>query len=267
MATSCPIGFDAERLRDQVQRTYERVARDPESGFHFNVGATYAIESLGYPRAEIEALPASSTSRFAGVGNPHCGGEIPPGAVVLDHACGAGMDLLLAARRVGARGRAIGVDVTPAMREQAARAAVEAGLDDLIEIRAGAFENLPVDDASVDVVISNGVINLAPDKPRVFAEIARVLRPGGHLLLADVVIERELSIEARSDPDLWAACVGGAVTEPELESLAAQSGLADGRVVRHFDCFRRTSVERKFAGRLRVRAVAFHAVKPQVALR
>ena len=169
-----------------MQRTYERVARNPASGFHFNVGATYAIESLGYPRAEIEALPACCTSRFAGVGNPHCGGEIAPGAVVLDHACGAGMDLLLAARRVGARGRAIGVDVTTAMREQAARAALEAGLDDMVEIRAGAFENLPVDDVSVDYVISNGVINLAPDKPRVFAEIARVLRPGGHLLLADV---------------------------------------------------------------------------------
>lgn len=264
MATTCPVGFDGERLREQVQRTYERVALDPASGFHFSVGPEYAIRALGYPRAEVESLPATSTARFAGVGNPLSIGAIPEGAVVLDHACGAGMDLLLAARRVGASGRAIGVDLTPAMRECAERAAAEAGLGGVVDIRAGAFEALPVEDASVHFVISNGVVNLAPNKHRVFAEIARVLRPGGHLYLADVVVERELSLAVRSNPDLWSACVGGALTEGELGSLAAGAGLVDGQVVQYFDSFRNTSVERKLGRALRVRGVTFHARKPGV---
>ena len=265
MATSCPIGFDAQRLREQVTRTYERVAADPASGFHFDVGPRYAVEVLGYPREDVATLPASCVARFAGVGNPHCIGEIVPGSVVLDHACGAGMDLLLAARHVGAAGRAIGVDLTPAMCRQAAQSAREAGLADRVEIREGVFEALPANDASVDYLISNGVVNLAPDKPRVFAEIARVLRPGGQLYLADVVIGRELSPAVRADADLWAACVGGAVTEGELAALAAGAGLEAGRVVRRFDCFRNTGLAHKFRGGLDVYAVAFHAMKPPVA--
>lgn len=262
MATTCPIGFDAQRLREQVALTYTRVADAPASGFHFNVGADYAVDVLGYPRSAIESLPEACTARFAGVGNPHCAGEIRPGSVVLDHACGAGMDLLLAARSAGPRGRAIGVDLTPAMRRMAAAAAREAAFECAVEIRAGAFESLPVDDASVDYVLSNGVVNLAPDKPRVFAEIARVLRPGGQLFLADVVVGRELSPAVRADADLWAACIGGAVTVAELEALASGAGLAAGRVVRRFDCFRGTGLARKFGTRLEVVAVTFHAVKP-----
>jgi len=267
MATTCPIGFDLDRLREQVQRTYERVALDPASGFHFSVGPEYAIRALGYSRESVESLPAISTARFAGVGNPHSIGAIKPGSVVLDHACGAGMDLLLAARSVGAAGRAIGVDLTAAMRDHAARAAIEAGLGEVVEIRAGTFEDLPVADSSVDYVISNGVVNLAPDKRRVFSEIARVLRPGGQLYLADVVVERELSLAVRSDPDLWSACVGGAVTEAELQSLASGAGLVGGRIVGHFDSFRNTSVERKLGRALRVRGVTFHACRADAAIR
>lgn len=266
MATSCPIGFDAKRLREQVTRTYARVATDPASGFHFEVGPRYAVEVLGYPREDIESLPASCVARFAGVGNPHCIGDIVPGSVVLDHACGAGVDLLLAARRVGPAGRAIGVDLTPAMCRQAAQSAREAGLAGRVEIREGIFEALPANDSSVDYLISNGVVNLTPDKPRVFAEIARVLRPGGQLHLADVAVSRELSPAVRADADLWAACVGGAVTEAELGLLAAGAGLVGGRVVRRFNCFRNTRLAHKFHGRLDVYAVAFHAVKPPAAL-
>lgn len=123
MAMTCPIGFDSGHLRDRVRQTYTQLAGDPAGGFHFNVGPDYAIELLGYPRDEVTSLPAVSTARFAGVGNPHCVGDIAPGSVVLDHACGAGMDLLLAARRVGASGRAIGVDLTEAMRHYAAQGA------------------------------------------------------------------------------------------------------------------------------------------------
>jgi arsenite methyltransferase len=124
---------------------------------------------------------------------------------VLDIGCGAGTDLLLAARRTGPKGKAIGVDPTPAMRESAARFAREIGLAGIVEIRAGSTDALPVDDGSVDVVISNGVVNLAPYKSVAFGEIARVLKPGGRLYLADVMIQEELSEKSRRDADLWAA--------------------------------------------------------------
>ncbi|BAU50185.1 methyltransferase type 11 [Sulfurifustis variabilis] len=262
MAATCPIGFDVDRLRAQVLATYDRVARDPHGDFHFHRGADYAAQYLLYDRAELALLPASATARFAGVGNPHRIGPIRPGEVVLDHACGAGTDLLLAARRVGPTGRAIGVDMTPAMRHQARTAAREAGLDGIVDVRAGVYEALPVEDASVDVVISNGVVNLAPDKTRVLEEIARVLKPGGRLHLADVVVQRELKLEARSNPDLWAACIGGALPEPELYGIVAAAGLVGGRIVERFDCFRNTSAEVKVSRDLRVQGVNFHAHKP-----
>jgi len=261
MAATCPIGFDTERLRAQVLATYDRVAREPEGDFHFHRGPEYAARYLNYDRRELAQIPARATARFAGVGNPHRIGLILPGEIVLDHACGAGMDLLLAAMRVGPRGRAIGVDMTPAMRKSAAIAAREAGLSGIVDIRAGVYEELPVADASVDVVISNGVVNLAPDKTRVFCEIQRVLKPGGRLYLADVVVARELKMEVRTNPDLWAACIGGALPEPELFEIAAAVGLRDGRITERFDCFRNTSAEAKISKDLRVHAVNFLARK------
>jgi ubiquinone/menaquinone biosynthesis C-methylase UbiE len=160
---------------------------------------------LGYDAQELAMLPQESTAAFAGVGNPHRIGPIEPGETVLDIGCGAGMDLLLAARRSGPSGRAIGVDMTPAMIERAKRSAVKAGLWETVEIRRGVAEELPVESESIDVVISNGVLNLSPDKHSAFGEIYRVLKPGGRLYLADVVVQRELSLAARSDVDLWAA--------------------------------------------------------------
>ena len=170
--------------------------------------------------------------------------------------------MLLAARRVGAEGHVIGVDMTPAMREVATEGARRAGLDDVVEIRAGFFEQLPVADASVDVVLSNGVVNLSPDKSAVFGEMFRVLRPGGRLYLADVVVQRELKLEVRSDPDLWAACIGGALPEADLATLALAHGFDDARIVERFDCFRNTSAEVKVAYDLRVHSVNFYAHKP-----
>jgi len=259
MALSCPVGFDVERLREEVLRTYTRLANEPGGDFHFHRGLAYATQRLGYDRAELEGLPAACTERFAGVGNPLLVGPVRPGETVLDHACGAGTDLLLAARRVGRTGRAVGVDLTPAMRERALGAAAAAGLVPPVEVHAGLLEELPLPDASVDVVISNGVVNLSPDKPRVFREIARVLRPGGRLYLADVVVARELTLEVREDPDLWAACIGGAVQESELHELAAGAGLRGGRITHRFDCFAGTSAGAKVSRDLRVQAVNFHA--------
>lgn len=261
MSAASPAVFDAERLRKKVQATYSRVATGPDAEFHFHTGPQYAVDLLRYDAAELDALPAVATASFAGVGNPHRIGPVPFGAVVLDHACGSGTDLLLAARRIGPDGRAIGVDMTPAMLVAAQRAAREAGLEDRVELRPGLFEELPVERASVDIVLSNGVLNLAPDKPRVMQEVARVLRPGGRLYLADVVVERDLSWAARNDPDLWAACVAGAVTEAELVALATGAGLGAVRIVESFDCFRRTSLEHKFGRALRVRAATLLAVK------
>ncbi len=204
MATSCPIDFDAEQLRREVARMYEAVARDPAGEFHFHRGPGYAAELLGYDPAELEAIPAATTAAFAGVGNPIAVGPIAEGELVVDVGCGAGMDLLLAARRIGPAGRAIGVDMTAAMREQAAASAARAGLDQ-VEIRAGDAQSLPVDDGIADVVISNGVINLTTDKTEALGEIHRVLRPGGRLHLADIVVASELPQSVRDDIDLWAS--------------------------------------------------------------
>lgn len=261
MAATCPAEFDVNHLRASVRETYSRLARDPEGEFHFHRGPAYAAKLLGYDATALAALPAIATAAFAGVGNPLSVGPLFAGETVLDHACGAGMDLLLAAQRVGPRGRAIGVDMTPAMAERARRAAREAGLAEIVDVRDGVYEELPVGAATVDVVISNGVLNLAPDKRQVLAEIARVLRPGGRLFLADVVVQRELKLEARRNPDLWAACVGGALPEPELAELAIQAGL-EGHIVQRFDCFRGTSAQAKVARDLRIGAVTFFARKP-----
>lgn len=205
MAATCPIGFEVEKLRELVRAEYDRVAREPRGIFHFHRGPEYASAMLGYDPAELAIIPAESTASFAGVGNPHRVGPLHPGETVVDIGCGAGMDLLLAARRCGPKGKLIGVDMTPAMLELAKRSALKAGLWGNVEVRRGMAEELPVETESVDVVISNGVLNLSTDKIGAFREIHRVLKPGGRLHLADVVVQRELSLAARSDVDLWAA--------------------------------------------------------------
>lgn len=205
MALSCPIGLDVDKLRADVGAEYTRVAENPDGDFHFHRGLEYAVTMLGYNRDELQGLPPAAVDRFAGVGNPLRIGPVHPGETVLDIGSGAGTDLLLAARRVGSTGRAIGVDMTEAMRDAARSHAEQAGVGDVVEIRDGLSEALPVDDESVDVVISNGVLNLAADKMVAFGEVARVLKPGGRLYLADVTLARDLSEGARSDVDLWAA--------------------------------------------------------------
>jgi arsenite methyltransferase len=259
MAATCPLRFDIATLHDSIREVYTRVADDPAGQFHFHRGAGYAARALGYDAQELETLPLRATSRFAGVGNPLAVARISVGQTVLDHACGAGMDLLLAARRVGPTGKAIGVDMTPRMRDEARLSAREAGLSERVEIRAGMFEDLPVESGSVDIVISNGVVNLAADKRRVFREIRRVLRPGGTLCMADVVVQRELSLRARSEPELWAACIGGALVESELEALAAEAGLVDGKLQARVFSFAGSTAEARVSRDLAISAVHFAA--------
>jgi len=202
MATSCPIGFDKSRLHEEIELIYARVATEPSGEFHFHRGPRYAAEILGYDAVELAELPASATASFAGVANPHAIDAIRPGDTVVDIGSGAGMDLLLAARRAGPTGRAIGIDMTEAMIDKARAAAELAGLSN-VEVRKGDALALPLEDQSIDVVISNGVLNLVPDKLAAFGEIARVLKPGGRLLLGDIVVESELSEEIRGNIDLW----------------------------------------------------------------
>ena len=202
MASFCPVGLDAQRLRDAVSLMYSRVASDPDGEFHFHRGPAYAAEFLGYDLEELAALPLSSTASFAGVANPHRITPIRRGETVVDIGCGAGMDLLLAGRRVSPGGRAIGVDMTDSMIERTRAAARDLGLTH-VEVRKGDATSLPLEDASVDVVISNGVLNLVPEKELAFAEVWRVLRPGGRLQLADIVVDVELSESVRRNIDLW----------------------------------------------------------------
>ncbi|MGH9320802.1 MAG: methyltransferase domain-containing protein [Vicinamibacteria bacterium] len=202
MAATCPVDLDTRRLRDEVGSLYARVATEPSGPFHFHRGAKYAVERLGYDPHDVGSLPELATESFAGVGNPLRIEPLQPGETVLDVGCGGGMDLLLAARQVGERGRAIGVDMTPEMLERAGAAARAAALSQ-VELHRGEAQSIPIPSEAADTVISNGVLNLTPDKIEAFAEIVRVLRPGGRLLLADIVVESELSEGIRRNTDLW----------------------------------------------------------------
>ena len=202
MAIACPVDLDTQVLRSEVSKVYSRVANDPNGDFHFHRGPAYAAQFLGYDPVELAALPAECTASFAGIANPHAIAPILPGETVLDIGCGAGTDLLLAARKVGPGGRAIGVDITEAMRDRARVSAAAAGLTN-VEVHRADATALPLPDVSVDVVISNGVLNLVPEKEKAFIEIRRVLRPGGRLQLADIVLDAELGEDVRRNIDLW----------------------------------------------------------------
>jgi arsenite methyltransferase len=198
-AAEAPVDVDV--LREEIRKTYTDVSTAPEQEFIFPTGRAWAQE-LGYPGPELARVPEATVESFAGVANHWTLGRIEPGSVVLDLGCGAGADLLIAAQMTGAAGRVIGVDMTATMLERARQSATQMGLTN-VELHESLIEALPLDDGSVDVVISNGVIDLVPDKDAVFDEIDRVLRPGGRLQLADVVIHHEVSEDARSRIDLW----------------------------------------------------------------
>src|SRR5260221_9849528 len=202
VAIACPVNLDTRKLRAEIQWTYARVAADPGGEFHFHRGPEYAATRLGYDAAELATIPVTVTESFAGVGNPHAIAPMPTGGSALDIGSGAGTDLLLAAAHVGSLGRAIGVDMTEAMRDRARRGAAALGLMH-VEVREGEATALPVDAGSIDVVISNGVLNLVPEKRAAIAEIRRVLKPGGRLQIADIVLGIELPEDARQDIDLW----------------------------------------------------------------
>ena len=195
------VTLDLDQLRSAIQDEYTEVASCPWKGFHFHTGR-FLADRLGYPAERVESLPDSVIESFAGVGNPFSWGDLAPGETVIDLGSGAGFDALLAAQMVGQDGRVIGVDMTPAMLSKARTNAQLLGQTN-IEFREGLLEALPVADDSVDVVISNGVINLCPDKATVLGEAHRVLKPGGRMQIADIIVGKAVPDGAKQDIALW----------------------------------------------------------------
>jgi arsenite methyltransferase len=198
---SASITFDIDSLRSAIQEEYGEVAACPLKGFHFHTGRLLASR-LGYPAERVDALPDTVVESFAGVGNPFSWGALQPGETVVDLGAGAGFDACLAAAMVGPQGRVIGVDMTPAMVAKARGNATLLGLGN-VDVREGFLESLPLADATADVVISNGVINLCPDKVTVLGEAFRVLKPGGRVQIADIVVTKAIPDSAKEDIALW----------------------------------------------------------------
>jgi len=193
--------LDVDVLRDAIREEYAEVASDPQKGFHFHTGRPLA-RMLEYADEWLEGIPEPSIESFAGTGNPFSLGELRPGERVVDLGSGAGMDSLIAAKKVGPEGHVIGVDMTPAMLEKARQAAKETGLAN-VEFREGYAEALPVDDGWADVVISNGVLNLMPDKAAALDEMSRVLKPGSRLQIGDILVQKAVPESAKRKIDLW----------------------------------------------------------------
>jgi arsenite methyltransferase len=215
--------LDTQELEQRVKQMYQEVALEPKREFHFETGRALA-ERLGYPPEDLDRIPAAAIDSFAGVGHFLDLADIAAGETVLDLGSGSGMDSLLASLSAGPDGRVIGVDMTDEQLAKAARLAAEAGVDNA-EFRQGYIEDPPVEAASVDCVISNGVINLSPDKAAVFAAASKALRPAGRLALADIVSTEQLPEGVTCDASLWAACIGGAMQRDAYRQAIEGAGL------------------------------------------
>ena len=214
---------NTQELEAKVKDMYRHVAEEPTGNYHFELGRPLA-EHLGYPADVLDRIPAGAIESFAGVGYFFDLADLSEGDSVVDLGSGSGMDLFFAAVRVGPSGTVVGVDFTVEQLDKARRMADQAGFAH-VDLREGRIEQLPIEDASCDCVISNGVINLAPEKDAVFAEAARVLKPGGRLAIADIVSEQQLKESIVCDADLWASCIGGAAQQDAYREAIEGAGL------------------------------------------
>jgi SAM-dependent methyltransferase len=196
-----PLTLHLDSLRNAIREEYELVALEPERGFHFHTGRSLA-QLLGYPDEWLVGIPESSIESFAGTGNPFSLGALKPGDKIVDIGSGAGFDSLIAARMVSPTGQVVGIDMTSAMIEKAKSAAEEAGISN-VEFRHGYAETLPIEEGWADVLISNGVLNLIPDKSAALQEMARILKPGGRLQIGDILVRKAVPESAKRKIDLW----------------------------------------------------------------
>lgn len=229
------LGYSRDQIFAAVKAMYTAVADMPTSEFHFPVGVS-ACQLLGYPPEHLEGLPEAVVESFAGVGYPFRANVIRRSDTVLDIGAGTGADTLIASRMAGTDGHAIALDLTPAMTRKLGYVVEQAGVSNVSVIQ-GSAENLPLGDAVVDCITSNGALNLIPAKRRAVREMFRVLRPGGRIQMADVVIKRPVTVDCSDDPRLWVECVVGATVDEELLTLFRDAGFEDVRVVREHDYF------------------------------
>lgn len=223
------------RIFNAVSGMYTEVANFPQKTFHFPTGRR-ACEYVGYQTDELDTIPRKAIESFAGVGYPFRAEVIHPGDHVLDIGTGSGTDLFIAALRVGPEGRVQGLDITDSMIDK-----VESIITDVqyanVEVSKGHAESLPYTDTTFDVVTSNGVLNLVPDKKAAFGEIARVTRKGGYIQISDIALHREISEKSRMDPQLWAECIVGAVPEDHYLEMLRDTGFDDIQILHHQDYF------------------------------
>ena len=250
---------DTQELEAKVKDMYRHVAEQPEGKYHFELGRPLA-EHLGYPADVLDSIPGGAIESFAGVGYFFDLAELSEGESVVDLGSGSGMDVFFAADRVGSSGSVVGVDFTAEQLAKARHIARHGGYSQ-VELREGRIEDLPLEEASCDCVISNGVINLAPDKDAVFADAARVLKPGGRLAIADIVSEQQMKESIVCDADLWAACIGGAAQVDSYREAIEGVGL-------RIETFRDNPYEfisdraRDASAKYGVKSVSLLAVKP-----
>ena len=247
-----------------VDEMYTDVASHPDTVFHFPTGRSACL-FVGYPAKQLDGLPAEATESFAGVGYPFAADVIRPGDTVLDIGSGSGTDALIAAMLTGPKGAVYGLDMTRAMREKLQRIVVAKQIEH-VRVIEGNAEQIPLPDASIDVVTSNGVLNLVPDKPAAFREIARVLKPGGRLQISDIALRVPVSEQSRADPRLWAECVVGAITEDDYVSLLRAAGLSV-EVFHDMDYFAGSvnASTRRAARSLGAHAIVMRGYKPEIA--
>ncbi|MEX0648755.1 MAG: methyltransferase domain-containing protein [Balneolaceae bacterium] len=233
--------FDKSLVFNAVQEMYEDVAVCPTKEFHFPTGRSSCLH-LGYPEKELDAIPSTAVESFAGVGYPFLANGIKQGDTVVDIGSGSGADVLIAALKTGPEGEVYGIDMTPAMIAKAEENIKKTGFSN-VRIINGKADDIPLEDASADVVTSNGVFNLVPDKEKAFREVHRILRPGGRIQISDIVLSKAVSDKSKSNPQLWAECIVGAEPVEVYLDLIRKAGFKNVTVIDRLDYFARSSNE------------------------